>query len=151
MNLLNSRPELQLRQVILNVSVWQPNPDRLLPQDPLTAQSAEAEFRGRPILYISELKTVKPDVPESAMDSLLLEHMSQQWAIHNAIEPVKSMLTFRLPWGNGTTDYLKGATKGGGGEVGLAEFSCFPSRRTALPRVERHHHDGMPLAAFLRH
>lgn len=66
------------------------------------------EFGKRPVLYISELKTVKPDMAEGDMDSLLLDHMTLQMRIHSALKPVKSMLTFRLPWGNGATDYLKG-------------------------------------------
>ena len=40
----------------------------------------------------------------------LLDDIQVQMTLHNLMQPHKSMLKFRLPWEDGSTDFLDGTT-----------------------------------------
>eukprot|EP00043_Microstomoeca_roanoka_P003612 m.44785 g.44785 ORF g.44785 m.44785 type:complete len:424 (-) comp12132_c0_seq1:86-1357(-) len=74
---------------------------------PLSAEHAD-DFIGRQVLYISDIKTTKPGMTSKDANLALIDDIEKQMAMHNLIQPKKSMLKFRLPWENGSTDYLAG-------------------------------------------
>ncbi|EGD73018.1 hypothetical protein PTSG_04727 [Salpingoeca rosetta] len=74
---------------------------------PLDASKAE-QFVGQQVLYISEIKTTKLGMSNQDANLALLDDIEQQMAMHNLMQPHKSMLKFRLPWEDGSTDYLDG-------------------------------------------
>lgn len=79
-------------------------------QGPLSIE-AVAPFKEGPTLFISEIKTVKPELPDHEQNNCLLDDMNLQMSIHKSLNPVRSLLTFRLPWRSGKTDYLKGMVR----------------------------------------
>jgi hypothetical protein len=83
---------------------------RIPPFNPQCAISETAiePYLQKRTLFISEIKTVKPDLPDDQQNDCLLDDMTLQMLVHNTLQPKRSLLTFRLPWRAGKTDYLKG-------------------------------------------
>ena len=105
------------------------------PQERLTEEVA-SQYMDIPTLFISEVKTLRHGMSEKAshpgmgspaaaplrpspvwpgaqeQNQSLLDDMVTQMNVHQRLKPIKSMLTFRLPWQAGKTAYLKGKAQG---------------------------------------
>lgn len=78
--------------------------------DELAAQlAAEALSRGRAVYFVSDVRSA--DYQQQTLEENeqnIAEDMELQKSWHSVLDPVSSMLKFRLPWSEGATEYLDG-------------------------------------------
>ena len=76
--------------------------------DELAARLGEM-FRGRTVLFISDIRTADPDVDTASQGDLKIRSdMQAQQTWHMLMRPFRSILKFRLPWDDGESEYLAG-------------------------------------------
>eukprot|EP01118_Nematostelium_gracile_P017408 TRINITY_DN7420_c0_g1_i6.p1 TRINITY_DN7420_c0_g1~~TRINITY_DN7420_c0_g1_i6.p1 ORF type:complete len:314 (+),score=58.11 TRINITY_DN7420_c0_g1_i6:290-1231(+) len=64
---------------------------------------------GQLVLFISDIRTADPSImQEDEVERCINRDMEMQQAWVKSLNPIASMLKFRLPWKDGNTDYLKG-------------------------------------------
>ena len=71
-------------------------------------------YRGKNVLFISNIRTADNTfMSKEEVEKTLVEDNRRQMSWHLQMEPVVSMLKFRLPWGAGITKYLSGYSENG--------------------------------------
>jgi len=67
------------------------------------------KYSATDLLFVSDIRTADPDaLDEEEVESAVEQDQRMQMAWHLLLNPKRSMLKFRLPWGKGTTKYLAG-------------------------------------------
>eukprot|EP00051_Salpingoeca_urceolata_P013582 m.170617 g.170617 ORF g.170617 m.170617 type:complete len:586 (+) comp17831_c2_seq1:1052-2809(+) len=83
--------------------------DRVLLRREMFTDDIAAEYKGKDVLFICDVRSADVQYhAQASVDERVKEDMEAQQQWHVLMQPRKSMLKFRLPWGKGITEYLDG-------------------------------------------